>query len=665
MMDDAEPDESSDVAQRKSLWAAADEIEFEFSSPLKLLQERRWAHRRTFSNCRCIRRRALVLGAGIAALSVLAVVSVLQTSISPSPTAADASSSAPPSRAPDSPPPVPPPPPLQHENPSEDSAAPPDPRTLLRTFNSRAISDPLAFQEYERAVLRCTWSAPEPLSRVSSRFAFAPRFRSEDFDPAALDAFPGVTLTPWPEAVHDHDHLDAAFPTARTCVTAGGEESDASGTPYSRSAAFPQMPPRTYYVTRIGPITVPPRTLLVANIVPAGPPEGFLVEAMDLPRAAPPSTEAIAAAGAPLAPLAPDALHLHHSQGYQTYLLPARDASRKFEDFKPLASLWKRTSPDFTTPSIFPVAIMDLLCDASMLRERSQGASSPYVVSGLECAYLRLPDGYGLHKQNKTDLWANTMLLNEGDEAVTFVLEHGRRYAPAHADLTPIAPLYFKLCLLCENGPEDFDEYAHIREGDAEDGRLVAEADGVTWVQYVMPSAGHFLSSFIHLHATVLECEVFVWSGSAKDVLTPLGIAQSADPHLTVDSGGPQPLSAEWSVSTARNVLSGGGAANAAAANAATLLCSFRSHAVAVGDTKQPRGAERTDDAYGERCDNWTFEAGQALTIVMLYSKDALATAIRMGGPEEETHLDMALGDMTFGVYAHFPGEHGRGPGRV
>ena len=81
-------------------------------------------------------------------------------------------------------------------------------------------------------------------------------------------------------------------------------------------------------------------------------------------------------------------IHVHHSQGFQTHLLPAREVSPAFADFTPLTNLWSAVwpvgrPPLHVQPSAFPLAISDIVC--------ADLNASIGVVTGMECSYLKLP----------------------------------------------------------------------------------------------------------------------------------------------------------------------------------------------------------------------------------------------------------------------------------
>ena len=89
---------------------------------------------------------------------------------------------------------------------------------------------------------------------------------------------------------------------------------------------------------------------------------------------------------------------------------------------------------------------------------------------------------------------------------------------------------------------------------------------------------------------------------------------------------------------------------------AGAFLCSFRGRAVNISGRVFSRGSDRTDAALGERCDEWAFEAGDALTLIAFFESATIEAVMATGNL---VPLERALNDLTLCAYAHFPGQHG------
>ena len=272
---------------------------------------------------------------------------------------------------------------------SRDHRPLPSAGTAPPSFNAHPISNPAAFHRYQRAVSECEWSASQPLSQHTAQYHSAPHMELPHVDPGNLLGnmpFPDVLVIPAQRrrraSQPSEDDASALFlsqhsldPPVRVCAIKP-EERDSDG----------EGDGGTYFITRIGPVPLMPGGMIIANVLPAGPPSGFLVEAMDVGRE--PSTGQLYSS---------PPVHMHHSQGYQTHMLPGREVSPGFVDFTPLANMWSADARNgsslsagwlrgtWVVPATFPLAVNDLVCaDTDELRD---------IVSGVECAYLKLPPG--------------------------------------------------------------------------------------------------------------------------------------------------------------------------------------------------------------------------------------------------------------------------------
>ena len=146
-------------------------------------------------------------------------------------------------------------PPAQTAPHSAPAPSPPPPQPSvpsfqLPSFNSRVISNPRAFRDYESAVAGCTWSPPEPLSQHTARYRAAPRMV------LPYDYFGGIPGgVAWPALRILGPMQSTRDSPVSTCVVAASAESGGG----------------SYHVTRVGPIVMEPAVTLLAHVVPAGP----------------------------------------------------------------------------------------------------------------------------------------------------------------------------------------------------------------------------------------------------------------------------------------------------------------------------------------------------------------------------------------------------------
>ena len=552
-------------------------------------------------------------------------------------------------------------------------------------FNARAVSSPAAFEQYEAYVLHCNWTAARPFSKSMPSHWRRERERTSDNQPSSSSSgFPEHELN-FPDLVtvqmgHGNVRADG-----------GGSAGIVRPDPPVQTCTLPTSSPTggAYYITRVGPITLQPGEWLITNALPLQPSSGgYLIEAVDLARDP---------RNGRVHPSPP--IHMHHSQGFPvTHMQPNREMQPQFTPFTPLANLWSRPphmdmsdkgiwidppsraashpSPAATsvheattdrysplpgddertmhvTPSSFPVAINDLVC-ADL--DPANG-----ITNGMECSYLRLPAPYGLRALPQSELWANSMLINEVNTSVTLILEHGRRFVPLSEPRTPFAPLYLQLCRRCEIEADQVR--AEVRSlivavGAAPSGSGHRLGDKIVWSEAVMPVDGFFFATFAHIHSPVLPCEVVVLAGPAHTLLaenlTTIARGRSGE------SGGLLPLGNSGAASRL----------HAALRSHPAYLCSFRSRTVSINGANYSRGSTRTDaddtdneqsEPRGQKrrrgCDRWSFKAGDTLTNIALFQGNAMEQTLSWPGGAD--HVQAALADLTILAYAVFPGWNG------
>ena len=461
----------------------------------------------------------------------------------------------------------------------------------LVNFHAAALSDPAGYKEYTEALQACVWSEEGTPLSVHSRFyqqggVFRPT-KFERGDPGAWPSWPSAA-TYWP-----NDEFEKRYPNASL-----------------RSSSFPEAPFENsidppvqtciigdYHVTRVGPVALRAYESFTVHMLPASPlgRDTFLTESVDVPRDT-------AARVLPYPPV-----HVHHSQGLQTRMIPSRERQPEFADFAPLTAWWSADDSRFNLAewqvSEFPISLPDFICEVEI-------AADPY-----SCLYLRIPPGFGMLHRAASQFWADSHVEHVGgggalDATIILMLEYGRRYVNvggARPALKLVSPVVFMLKYM--NGSQLDDVYEVPPH----------TSSSLTWREFVLPASGEVVASFFHTHSG-LATETWILAAAASDVL-PAGLGDPANSaaRQAVPRGPALPVEdvPALQVQILRTV---------ALVEGAQVLCRYGSRFNHSTTHPHPVGSIRN----GSGCDGWHFRRGDRLTQLTFAEANTSPTAYPM-----------------------------------
>ena len=228
------------------------------------------------------------------------------------------------------------------------------------------------------------------------------------------------------------------------------------------------------------------------------------------------------------------------------------------------------------------------------------------------CGYLQTPRGWAWTVPHKTDLWSSTILNSvHGWTPKTIYMEYGRKFLyPASKEEAP-KPLW--TLQFAVNGCGDT-----YRSSAAEAAAGGQQHMSVIWHVYRMPASGHFVSGWLHTHAQMAS-ELWVVAGDIESMLPHSLVANcySTGACAADTGGGSRGCTSDMLLAPPLAV----GAADIAErvlAKPHTLRCQYKSRNIVADGRAYGRQGLRSLASATQlgRCDNWTFSAGQHVSLL-------------------------------------------------
>ena len=360
--------------------------------------------------------------------------------------------------------------------------------------------------------------------------------------------------------------------------------------------------------TRVGPVPVGPDAYLCLALIakmPASPATTFLVSSSDGYFADTHDGGGYRAIGFP-------PLHPHHSNSFMVGYHP---------------SITQRPLPGFSSPfeRFYPwPAYSTHQLNGAQASMNSPGFNADFVgcrpsadASVNACSYLRMPPGYGWPVFKNTDMWS-TSLINRvgswhegpGKPAMSVVFEYGREFVSASAEssIRPVAAAMPVWSL----------DFAVVGNGNTYELGRFAHLEAIMFHTYWMPVGGRVIGSWYHTHAQS-QSEFWILSAPHLEMLPRAVYSKCQQRKLCQETSkganGTTGRDALPLYDTGYDIMSLQAHVRLAAQPRTALRCEYRSTADYIDGELWGRQSVRAIASRGT-CDDWTFPAGQPITLI-------------------------------------------------